>query len=78
MISGTIFLVYLDISHLPEPGLRVTGVQRERAATILREAAADGRIPFEELEVRMPGTLEAPTSTACWSTWCRMLNYPGW
>lgn len=59
MISGTIFLVYLDISHLPEPGLRVTGVQRERAATILREAAADGRIPFEELEVRMPGTLEA-------------------
>ena len=57
MISGTIFLVYLDISHLPEPGLRVTGVQRERAATILREAAADGRIPFEELEVRMPGTL---------------------
>ena len=34
----------------PDAGLRVTAAQRDRAAAELREAAADERLSFDELE----------------------------
>ena len=59
VVSDIIVVVYSDLSHLPDPGLRITGPQREHAAAILRDAAADGRLTFDELEQRLPGVLSA-------------------
>ncbi|QIK73361.1 DUF1707 domain-containing protein [Propioniciclava coleopterorum] len=46
---------------LPDGHLRVTPAQREHALARLREAAADQRIRFEELEARTASVLEAVT-----------------
>lgn len=45
----------------PDAQLRVTAAQRDRAAVELREAAADERIDFDELEARIPAVLAART-----------------
>ena len=45
----------------PDAGLRVTAAQRDRAAAELREAAADERLSFDELEARLPTVLGAKT-----------------
>ncbi|MBK7820057.1 MAG: DUF1707 domain-containing protein [Tessaracoccus sp.] len=45
----------------PDAGLRVTAAQRDRAAAELREAAADERLSFDELEARLPVALGAKT-----------------
>ncbi|MFT3888668.1 MAG: DUF1707 domain-containing protein [Arachnia sp.] len=44
-----------------DAGLRVTAAQRDHAAAELREAAADERISFDELEARLPVVLGAKT-----------------
>lgn len=44
-----------------EPHLRVGTAQREAALEVLRNAAADERITFEELEARVPRALHAVT-----------------
>ena len=45
----------------PDAGLRVTAAQRDRAAAESREAAADERLSFDELEARLPTVLGAKT-----------------
>ncbi|HMR48721.1 MAG TPA: DUF1707 domain-containing protein [Arachnia sp.] len=45
----------------PDAQLRVTAAQRDHAAAELREAAADERIDFDELEARLPAALTAKT-----------------
>lgn len=45
----------------PDAQLRVTAAQRDHAAAELREAAADERIDFDELEARLPVVLGAKT-----------------
>ena len=55
------------MSTTPQPGpgrelhLRVGTVQRERALELIRNAAADERITFDELEGRVPRALGAVT-----------------
>ncbi len=44
-----------------DPQLRVGTAQRERAIEVIREAAADGRLDFDELEARVPRALAAVT-----------------
>ncbi|MEZ5084843.1 MAG: DUF1707 domain-containing protein [Tessaracoccus sp.] len=47
--------------HYPDAQLRVTAAQRDHAAAELREAAADERINFDELEARLPIVFAAKT-----------------
>ncbi|MDF1489270.1 DUF1707 SHOCT-like domain-containing protein [Tessaracoccus caeni] len=47
--------------NYPDAQLRVTASQRDHAAAELREAAADERIDFDELEARLPAVLGART-----------------
>lgn len=58
-------MVGMDLHNLPpglpDPGLRVTLRQRESVVQHLREAAADGRISFDELTTRLPVAMEAVT-----------------
>lgn len=51
----------MDPRDLPDARLRVQARQRDRAAEILREAVADGRLDVEELHARLPGALNAFT-----------------
>lgn len=51
----------MDPRDLPDARLRVQARQRDRAAEILREAVADGRLDVEELHSRLPGALNAFT-----------------
>ena len=53
-----------DLPALPDPGLRVSGAERQKAIAVLREAAADERITFDELEARLPGALQAKDRSA--------------
>lgn len=48
-------------ADLPDGHLRITPAQRERALAMLRDAAADERIRFEELEARTSVVLGAQT-----------------
>lgn len=45
----------------PDDHVRVGNVQRERAVELLRQAAADGRVDFDELDARLPQALQART-----------------
>lgn len=45
----------------PDDQLRITSAQREHAVELLRQAAADGRLDFEEMNARLPIGLEART-----------------
>lgn len=45
----------------PDDQLRITSTQREHAIELLRQAAADGRLDFEEMNARLPIGLEART-----------------
>jgi len=47
--------------NYPDAQLRVTAAQRDHAAAELREAAADERLDFDELEARIPVVLAAKT-----------------
>lgn len=49
------------IENYPDAQLRVTAAQRDHAAAELREAAADERISFDELEARLPMVFGART-----------------
>ena len=42
------------MSEIADGQLRVTRGQREHVIELLRNAAADGRLSFEELEARVP------------------------
>lgn len=46
---------------MPDGRLRVTAVQRDHAAAMLREAVADGRLTVEELQARLGTALNAHT-----------------
>ena len=45
----------------PDDQLRITGTQRDRAIQLVREAASDGRLDFDELNARLAIGLEART-----------------
>ena len=62
--GGTIRRMTNDLPALPDPGLRVSGAERQKAIAVLREAAADERITFDELEARLPGALQAKDRSA--------------
>lgn len=49
------------LPHDGDQGLRITTVQRENAVALVREAAADGRLSFDELDQRVETTLRALT-----------------
>lgn len=49
----------MEFHDIPDGRLRVTALQRDRAASILREAVADGRLTVEELHARLPTALNA-------------------
>lgn len=51
----------MDFHDIPDGRLRVTALQRDHAAAILREAVADGRLEVEELSARLPTALNAHT-----------------
>ncbi len=48
-----------NLPDLPDSDVRVTAGQRQQAVRELREAAADERISFDELEGRLPAALNA-------------------
>ena len=53
------------MSDLPQPAdrrqLRVSDADREQAAEVLRQAAGDGRITFDELDQRLEAAYGART-----------------
>src|SRR5680860_1388730 len=50
------------MEELPDPSqLRISDADRHRVAEVLREAAAEGRIDFEELDDRLEATYSART-----------------
>ena len=53
------------MSDLPQPAdrrqLRVSDADREQAAEVLRQAAGDGRITFDELDQRLEAAYAART-----------------
>ena len=55
----------LSMSNLPQPAdrrhLRVSDADREQAAELLRQAAGDGRITFEELDDRLEAAYASRT-----------------
>jgi hypothetical protein len=50
-----------DPPDLPHPALRASDADRERTATLLREAAGDGRLTVEELDERLDAAYAART-----------------
>lgn len=65
----------------PSPGdghVRVGTVHRERALTELRNAAADDRITFDELDARVARALQAQTRDDLAGVLGDLLTPPGW
>lgn len=51
----------MTLSPNPDAHLRITNGQRENAVAIVRDAAADGRLDFDELDQRVSSALRALT-----------------
>lgn len=51
----------MTLSSNPDAHLRITTSQRENAVAIVRDAAADGRLDFDELDQRVGAALRALT-----------------